>query len=1856
MFRNLLIFGAIAIATVLIIPDLANFRSHSKADIVNPEFQQFISGFTSGMISRNGTVQIILRDDYKGTLLPNEKLSEEVFEFDPEVKGQAVWRDNRTIEFQPSEPFINGKEYHAKFLLHKVLKVPDEFEVFSFSFRIIEQDFEHEAEGFRAHDKKDMRWQKLNGKFYSADQVDLENFNKAVTAIQGDRQLNISWTHEGDGKVHHYTIDSIERKEQTSYIILRAMGEKLGAKESREFKVEIPSLSDFSVISHKIEQSPEQYVSLQFSDPLKDQQDLTGLISLGSNSEVRFIIEENELRIYPAIRQSGPTRLWIDASVKNIFGFPLKKDFTQDILFEEIKPSVRFAGKGVILPDSRNLVLPFEAVNLKAVDVTILKIFENNIPQFLQVNELDGSDELSRVGRKLLKKRIPLRLSNNADYSKWNRFSLDLSKMIRTEPGAIYHVSIGFRKEYSVFDCPDSEKRDDKFEQLTEMDLLSAEELANEEQRYYQDYEYEEEYDWRERENPCHYTYYVYDDRTISRNIFASDLGIIAKSGNNGSILVAVTDLLTTEAIGNAHLEIYDFQKQLIADLTTDGNGVSLFNLKKKPFLIVASRGKEKGYLKIDDGTSLSLSQFDVSGEAIEKGIKGMIYGERGVWRPGDSLFLNFILEDKSGKLPEHHPVHFTLSNPQGQVVKKHTSTEGVNGFYNFSTKTDQEAPTGNWTATVKVGGTTFSKTIKVETIMPNRLKILLTFPSPLLTPAKTKEYANLQTNWLHGAAGRNLKADISVVLVPERTSFPKYNSYIFDDPVRQLSSEPVTIFEGRTDENGAAKIPVQLAVGENAPGMLKANFTTRVFEEGGAFSIDRFSIPYSPFSSYVGIKLPEGKRPEGILLNNQSHVIRVVTVDETGKLVTGHKLKASVYKINWRWWWQRDNEDLADFFGRKEVEPVYETEIYAANGQANFQFKPSAEDWGRYYVSVTDLESNHRAGGTIYIDWPDWQRRSRQADESGATMLSFTSDKEKYKVGESIKLNIPTAQKGKILITVENGSGILASHWVESQKNITSFEIKATKEMTPNIYFYATYIQPHSQTTNDMPIRMYGVIPVKVENEETHLKPLLSVANVLVPEVNASITVREEKGKEMAYTVAVVDEGLLDLTRFKTPDPWNTFYAREALGVRTWDLYEDVMGAYGGKLERLLQIGGDGEISKKGEAKANRFKPMVKFLGPFYLNKGEKKTHSFRMPQYVGSVRIMVIAGNKGAYGSAEKTVPVRKPLMVLATMPRVVSPQETIKVPVSVFAMEKSVKNVTVSIEANDKFSITSDSKESLSFNTTGDQLLEFELQVGRTPGLGKVKVVATSGKERAEFPIEIDVRLPNPQVSEVFEAVVEPGKKAQIPYNAVGVPGTNSGVLEVSVIPPMNLGTRLQYLIHYPYGCIEQTTSSVFPQLVLHKLIELKESEKKNISNNIKAGITRLKSFQLPGGGLSYWPGNDHTDEWGTTYAGHFLLLAEKNGYAIPSGLKESWIRFQKQRAQSWYAQDRYHTDLIQAYRLYTLALARQPELGAMNRLKELKGLSTAARWKLAGAYALAGQPEAARALIKHSPTQITSYRELSNTYGTELRDEAIILEVLNLTGEKLKAAAMAVEISRTLSSDNWLSTQETAYSLIALADYAGEGTSKGLQFDYNLNSGKTQAVQTQKPISQTKLMESDLKKGFAEVSNRTNAPLYVRMIMNGIPESGYETETKSNLGLTVRYTDLKGNSINPEKIKQGTDLVAEVTVTHPGERRKYEQLALAQLFPSGWEIHNARFFESGSNKRAPAIDYQDIRDDRVYTYFSLSPNETKIFRIQLNAAYLGSYYLPAVSCEAMYDRSIYAREKGKWIQVNNDKTLF
>lgn len=1858
--------SAIYLLVLLFVFNLYACRQVNTEVIPSSKYSSYVTAYTGGVVSKRSAIRVELAQDLPVVEL-NTEIKGQPFSFSPSLKGKAYWVSNNTIEFVPEDGALkSGEVYKATFKLGNYLEVDKGLRNFDFTFHVVESSFSIDASAINIQ-TSDPEVVSIEGKLHFSDVVDKKVVEKMIVVKSSSKQsLSVSIVQTNDPLTYNFIIDNIKKGREDGKVDIEVSGKPLGISSTAMHSVTIPAKDTFVFLEAKRISEPENGIQVVFSEPLDLTQNLKGLIEL-KGAHTTFQVQDNIINVFFESGQCNKLTLNVHTGIKSASGKKLMSDATVSINTVTAKPQVELISKGTILPDSKNLIIPFRAVGLHAVDLSVIRVFENNVLPFLQTNSLSSSGELRRSGRLVCKKMLRLDSEPSNDITQWADYSIDLTGLIKQEPGAIYHIMLSFTQEYSAYPCGGDVgvKRLSDNSQLVKIvsDGLSEEDIEpwDVPQSYY-NLEYEgydwRKYDWTERDNPCHPSYYMNPERKVFCNVLATNLGVIIKRNAMNKLWLAVNNILDTTPVEGAELTVYNYQLQPIGVAKTDQDGFAVIAPDGVPFVVVATDGNQKTYLKVMDGAENSTSRFDVNGKEVKKGLKGFIYGERGVWRPGDTLHISFILEDQEKRIPSTHPVSIELFNPSGQFYTKQISTNGMDGFYTFHIPIGADDQTGVWNAYVKVGGTSFHKSLRIETVKPNRLKINLKLPSEVIKAGEGDVPVKLSSSWLTGAVAADLKVKVEMKLSKTNTQFAQYPNYIFNNPATEYASSNTQVFDGVLNRNGDAEFSMKVPTSANAPGLLQADIVTRVFEPGGDASINILSAPFSPFESYVGINLnqPKGRYFE----TDKKHQFDVVTVDAEGKPIDRSALEYKIYSIGWSWWWEKRNESFESYINNTSIVPVSEGTLSTVNGKAQFSFRVDYPEWGRYLVYVKDKESGHATGATIYVDWPESVGRSNRTNPSNVKMLVFSMDKESYEIGETVTVTIPPSSSGRALIGIENGASVLQRKWVEvSEKEETKFQFKVTSEMAPNVYVHISLLQPHAQTVNDLPIRMYGVMPVFVTNKQTILLPQIKMPDVLRPEKEFSVSVSEKSGRPMTYTLAIVDDGLLDLTNFNTPNPWNEFYAREALGIRTWDMYDDVVGAYSGTFGSLFSTGGD-EMLKGNDAKANRFRPIVKYLGPFTLNKGQSNTHKIQLPMYVGSVRTMVVAGQRGAYGNAEKTTPVRSPLMLLSTLPRILSTGEEILLPVNVFAMEDGVKEVNVSIETSSNLQLVDGNKKMVTFTEVGDQMAYFKIKTGFTTGKEIIKIIATGKGHTASETIEIEVRNPNPAVTQHQSEVLEKEQKTELTYQ-LGSPSKENWVkLEVSRIPSVDISRRLDYLYSYYHSCTEQITSKALPLLFVSQFKETNVREQEAIKKNVQEAIKQLYTRQLSNGGFAYWSGNAYADEWVSSYVGLFLVMAQEKGYEVNANTLSKWKDYQRSAARnwtpvtnnlSWYM---WQSDLQQAFRLYTLALAGSSELGAMNRLKEVKTLSMQAKWRLAAAYAINGKMDVANLLVFNMQTTIDAYSSDNYVYGSSGRDEAMILETLVLMDKQKEAFTQAQKISRNLSAENYFSTQSTAFSLMAMGRLA-EKTSGSIDMEWMLNGVKQSDVKSAKAIYQAAIPTTP-DKGMVFVKNNGTGSLYVDLISRTQLLNDTLPAIANNLRIEAHYKDMKGKPINVNTLKQGTDFVAVVKVSNISGTSDYKNIALTHMIPSGWEIYNERMFASQypravESKMAGLITYQDIRDDRVLTYFDLKRGQSKVIEIRLQATYAGTFVLPAILCEPMYDVSAQARTKAGRVMVVN-----
>lgn len=1871
---------------------LSDTKSKKDVTVISEKsdpWLQVLRSHTTGQISRFDSIDLYFHQDLPKSemLVKNPALANQLLTFEPYIEGQGRLINQRHFRFTPNNPLPSGQNYRAIVSAEGIEAINESSnqtfnqtisDDFVFNISVIKQDFEIKMNGLTSNKNGSMR---LQGELNTADAIDVDAIQNLVTASINNKKLKVEWDKElGFKNTHRFLINNIQRTDSVGTLNIQWDGDDIGVEKTGEHSYQVPAIGQFVISSITAIQGKSQTIEINFSEPLLQKQNLNGLIQV-STGTIKTRIEGAKITLYPNHAISGALEVSVDSSIKNAQGINLGKAVSKTLQFLSQTPGVRFTGEGHILPISDNLNIPIETINVDSIQVTAFQIQENSMAQYFQDNQLDTNYNLQRVGRYIWRKTVPL---NNPKEDQWNRFNLDVRDLVINNPGSLFRFELSLNRSNSIVDCPAADKaipvsKENPYRNYDDRNTQEQSGWDGIESYYNQN---NNAYQWSDRENPCKDGFYQYNKQAKDKRSFiASNIGLIAKQGEDNKLVIIATELSSGLPLSGAQLEIKNYQNQTIGQVETDGDGFASLTLNSTPFLIVAtsdnSTHKDVGYLKINKAQAISTSHFNVGGKIVKDGVKAQIYTERGVWRPGDKIFLTVAIEDKTDQIPENHPLMLELINPRNQRVSVQVNSKPVGGLYAFTLETDKDDETGNWKAIASLGSLKFDHTLKIEMVKPNHLKMNLDLANDDVRATKVGRdgsTAQLQgeffSQWLHGAKASDLKGVLNLSMYPQKTRFDTFRDFQFDDPAKNFHSQNDEIASFQLDAEGKATIDARINIVSLPPGKLRGSLTSRVFEPSGDFSISKQSIDIHPYQQYVGMQMPKGDAARGMLLTDQKHPVELLVVDADGKRLQGQQqLSISLYKLSWKWWWDSSQDDqLANYVSRYSNSTLQQEDIELTNGKGTWEFEVKYPEWGRYMIRACDKKGQHCTGQVFYMDWPGWAGRDQNKKGLGANILSLSSDKEEYVVGETAIVTLPEAASGRALVSVENGSQVLDYYWAELSEVGLQLPIPITHKMTPNAYISVSVIQGHTNKNNDEPIRLMGILPITVSDPETHLNPQLTVADEVEPESTLTVEVNEEKGRRFSYTLALVDEGLLGLTQFKTPDLHKGFYQKEALGVRTWDLYDSVVGAYGAELEQLLAIGGDGDLGNKEQEKdERRFPPVVKFLGPFQLKENEVAQHKIDIPQYLGAVRVMLVAANDGAYGRSEKEVLVRKPLNLLATLPRVLGKDETLQMPVTLFTSDDAIKDVTVSIQADDKISLLK-TELNVQFDKSGERMVFVPMRALKL-GISKVEIIATAkttGKKQEEtFVSKQTIHIPvNAQTSEEKRyktAKLQAGESWNETAEIFGIEGTQNVELEFTTMPPMNLQNHLQYLLGYPHGCVEQTTSKALPQLFLPELTNLSDEQLVTSQNNIAAAIDKLSRHQVSSGGFSYWPGTGRVNDWSSSYAGHFLLLAKDHGYDVPTNMLNGWQESQSRVARAWSVNTQSNHSHInsykaQAYRLFTLALSGNSEMGAMNRFRQYDDLDNLSRWLLAAAYQLSGQQQAAQMLAQSADFVMNDYVITDYSFGSTLRDEAMLLMSLLVLDDDKNAAMYADKISQQLAKNKErYSTQTTAFSLLAMSAYSQKNQSNGSQVSIVWQNHE-QLFELEKAINLLDLNVNPKDSTSAhsdefKVINNGTVPVYAQLMSQGIPELGKEQPYNNELALNVSYFDgSKERSRTPidlDTVTQGQDILV---VVHVKNESLYpiERLALTVPVASGFEIRNTDSVD-GIKTTNDVYEFQDIRDDKIYTYFNLGVGESKELEFRINATYQGRYYQSAVVIYDMYDERRTARNAGHWVEI-------
>lgn len=1572
--------------------------------------------------------------------------------------------------------------------------------------------------------------------------------------------------------------DDIKLLDKPQELVLTYDEKIMGFKEAKVLQFQIPSKpkdNDFRLISAE---EKDQIATLKFSKELAENQAFQDFIQISPELNFRAWSVGKELKISANFEPGEKYQVKIAKGLKSNQGLINKGEEANITLQKDLDPSLVFANDGVFLPSGAEYQVYIKSRNVKKIHLKVSQIFSNNISEYLRYKNLVGKKDDSTQEafyssdgfNYVAKKVIDKKIELKNQKNTWISSALDLSDL--KGKSGIFSVSLSV----------DANDLDYKGENV----------------------------------------YRIINKASVSKNLIFSNIALSAQNLNK-QLVVHARDFSKNEALENVKIELVSKQNQILQSQNTDSNGDAKFQIQEDDEILYILASKENQISVLRFSNPLSTDGYDVEGDQNHEMIKAFIYTDRGVYRAGDSVHLSVVARENTN--PLKHPINFTLINPKNQKIIENQILKSQNDIYYTQINLDKNAINGLYRANFNIAGVEFSKDILVQSVVPNRIKVELNADENRSLDDGSLSY-ELSSKYLFGALASNLKYQSVVYFSPKNYHNSKYKDYIFTNPSSLIISASADD-KGNLDEKGRVQSSVEIP--ENILNSQGYNFNARivseVFEKGGRSVKAVKDVNLNRYDYFVGMKtLANSYVSEGETID-----FYAIVSDLKEKLVSGKTLEYRIYQNDYYWWWDYDSYDefLRSIKQDTNTKLIEKGELTSSSEPMKFSFNTS-NYYGQMFIELIDKESEVSTGQSFYVS--SWGEPS-YADV--VSSLKIKSDKNKYKIGQSAKIEFESVAGAKALITLSSNSKIIDRFVMDTQDESTSIELAMKKEYAPNIYVSVSLFQDYNKIDNDRALRLFGVIPLYVEDENTKLDLELKTPDKILPNSDFEIEIQSKDKRAFNYTVAIVDEGLLDLTDFKTPDIWKGFYAKTGFTLKTYDTYSQIIPKFTGGDSVL----GGLRVDKNRDDSAQRFKPVALFNTPARSDETGFAKLKFKMPSYMGSVRVMVVANENDAYGSVSKDIQVSAPLVMLETLPRTLKIGDNFTLLTQIFKTENRIKNATLSVRSKNSLIKISPDTQTIDFksatnlevmmdanvsdNRIGKELLEFELK---------------SEDYTYKNEIEIDIKPINAYTYENNTSLIKAGESKEFIIKDY-ILGTTNATLKLSPTPILDMDKRIKYLLNYPYGCIEQTTSAVLPQLFLDKFST--EFDKQKAINNINAAIERYSNFQTADGGFAYWQGGDESNAWGSNYAGMFLILAKQNGYFVPDSMYERWLKYEQNFVQKSVYRD-YMMD-IKANSLYLLAMAKKPNISEMNLLYDnLNTLSTEAKWQLAAAYKLAGVEDTAKQIASKISIEPDSKYSFY-TYGSLVRDEAIIAnaykQIYGTNNEELLQ-----KISDTLLSKDYLSTQSTGYALYALAMGANLENMNENFMDATLKIDDQAYT-----INQNQMQIFSFNDEKAIVS--ANKDIFVSFGVEGVKAS--ENSAFSNkISLDRAFYDEKGNKISPSEIGSGQTFYMRISVSLNEGANYVSNIALTQILPSGWEVSNTLLDDNTpSFIKNSNYDFIDVRDDKIMWFFGLNKNRTHHFYIKLNAITPGSYTLSGAYAEAMYDDTYRALSESEKVVV-------
>ncbi len=1556
---------------------------------------------------------------------------------------------------------------------------------------------------------------------------------------------------------------------------LNGVGGPLGLTHTFTASMQLETdLKVYSLTPRQAEGNP--YIVIEFSGPVDPR--LAGE-HIRVEPETEYYIESEYRNIYLKgdFKPENSYKISVSKGLISSDGSSLAEDFFGVVVAEDLEPSVSFKNKGIYLPLKGARKISVESVNLKEIHVEIEKIYLNNIVTMLKQYDpdyyYDYYYDSDSYGRSVYSGKV----SVAAEKNKRVETIIDIGKFWEDGKKGIFKAIVREKEHY-----------------------------------------------WN----------------SDSLLVVVTDMGITAAMSQD-DLFVMVNSLDALTPATGVQIKLWSKNNQLIASARTNSEGVATIdNLKQKmadekyePFAITATKGEDTAMLLFRD-CRLPVTSFDVGGSKfITSGYEAFIYTDRGIYRPGDAARVAAVARGAEVSTPASFPVKLRTLDPAGKLFDETVRNLDAGGFVEFSIPVPDYARTGGYTAQLLAADEEIGRThFFVEDFIPDKIKaVVSTDKDNYEANDEMTIKASAQSLFGPPAAGRKVKAEVTIKSFA--FSSAKWKDYSFSDPDRSLDEVKLSELTGVLDDNGNIEFKTKIPEGMKPPSSLKGVVSATVTEHGGRAVSAYTDVSIHPYPYYIGMKPAK----DGYAEPGKKYVVKFVAVDKSGKRIEPELLKAELFRVVYHSVLRRDKEGNYRYVSERDLRRV---QAFDVDSKKTDSITVTPDDYGSYRLVVKSPEQNGmRAAMMFYSSGWGYSPWSMENPDR----IEIELDKKSYKVGETAKALIKAPFPGKLLLTIEREK-TLSYRTLTMTDNTATINLPVTAAHRPNVYVTAAVVKSLKNYDGVSPARAFGVAPLMVDNADRKLKVKLSAPDAIKPKTSLEIDIKVEGSSGASYvTIAAVDEGILQLVDFRTPDPFGFFYGKKRLDVDNYDVFSfilpEVRGKAGIPAGDYLESIRKKHLSPVG---VRRVEPVSLWSGVVKTNSSGRAKVKFDIPQFQGRVRVMAVAANSARFGSGRTDVYVRDKISLSPVFPRFLSSGDEFSVPVAVYNGTGSDGEITVSLDVSGPASAVGDRVKKIKVSKNSERIIAFDAKAGAGIGKAVFTVKARGLGESTVDVTNVPVRPASPVVTTTGSETVKSGKDVAIDIQGGMLDGTQNARLVLSSFPSVKFLKGLRYLLQYPHGCVEQTTSKVFPLLYFDNLAKMAEPELFAVGGAayfVKEGINKLVSMQKEDGSFSYWPGGNAVNDWASIYAAHFLVEARKAGYGIPDVAYKKMLDRLRSIARSRLD---FNSDMEEVqnivYACYVLSLAGDPPKSSISHIKDarLNTLQTSSRYQLALAFAKAGDMKTAKSLM---PTEVQAARverQTGGNFNSSVRENAIMLNVLaEIFPESPGIPILIGELSKSADSGGWYTTQDNAFAFLAIG--------KVLQREKNAKF-KGEVVIDGKVVKKFDEKGAELESPSysgkkVKISIKGTGNCYVYWQSWGVPSKPVFKEYDKGIRVTRDYLDINGNPIARNGFRQGELVVARIKVM--ALDKKLDNVVIDDMLPAGLEIENPRL---ESREKIPWIqkkeyshDHMDIRDDRMLMYVNLPAREELVFHYGLRAVTKGSFTLPPVSAECMYDPS-------------------